>query len=280
MTTPGAEPPSQTKTGAPRSLDEAEDHRWIDHGVRAGMVAYGVVHLIIAWLALQLAFGDAGGSASSSGALQQIAQEPFGGVALWLVVIGMVLLVLWRLLEAVAGHEGEEGGELWRHRAVSVLKALLYGYLAFTAAKVAVGDSSGGGTDGTTATVMALPAGQVLVGLAGLAVMVYGGTLVYRSYSEKFRENLASGATSGEVGKAVVLIGKAGYAAKGVALIIVGGLFCYAALTHDASKSGGLDQALQQVREQTYGRVLLTVVALGIGCYGVFCFARARYLRR
>ena len=31
---------------------------WLDRGIRLGLVAYGVVHLLIGWLGLQLAFGD------------------------------------------------------------------------------------------------------------------------------------------------------------------------------------------------------------------------------
>ena len=76
------------------------------------------------------------------------------------------------------------------------------------------------------------------------------------------------------------MLGKVGYIAKGVAIAIVGGLFCYAAITHDPKKSGGLDQALQTVLEQPFGQVLLTAIALGIAAYGVFCFARAKHLSR
>ncbi len=60
----------------------------------------------------------------------------------------------------------------------------------------------------------------------------------------------------------------------------MGGLFCYAAITHDPKKSGGLDQALQTVLEQPFGQVLLTAIALGIAAYGAFCFARAKHLSR
>ena len=41
-------------------------------------MAYGVVHLLIAWLALQLAFGDHSENASSQGALRELASQPFG----------------------------------------------------------------------------------------------------------------------------------------------------------------------------------------------------------
>jgi hypothetical protein len=68
--------------------------------------------------------------------------------------------------------------------------------------------------------------------------------------------------------------------AKGIAFGIVGGLFCYAAATHEAQKSGGLDQALSEVLEQPLGPFLLAAIALGFGAFGLFCFAQARYFER
>ncbi len=51
-------------------------------------------------------------------------------------------------------------------------------------------------------------------------------------------------------------------------------------MTHDPKKSGGLDQALQEIVQQPFGQVLLTLVGVGIACYGLFAFARARHFNR
>ena len=120
---------------------------------------------------------------------------------------------------------------------------------------------------------MDLPAGQLIVGAVGLAIIAYGISLIVRGWTEKFREHLDAQGQSGKDGSAYVLLGKVGYIAKGIAIGIVGGLFGYAAITHDAKKSGGLDQALQTVLEQPFGPVLLTAIGVGIGAYGLFCFA-------
>ncbi|GAA2004242.1 DUF1206 domain-containing protein [Nocardioides kribbensis] len=262
------------------ATDRAESSDWLDHAVRAGLVAYGVVHLMIAWIALQLALGDQSGSASSTGALQQLTDEPFGKLAIWLIAIGMLLLVVWRVLEAVGGHRGEEGKDLWLKRASSVLKGVIYAVIGWSAVQVATGSGSKGGSDDTTATVMNMSGGQFMVGLAGVLVIAYGVGQIVRAWTEKFREHLTAEGKSGEAGTAYIWFGKAGYAAKGVAIGIVGGLFLYAAYTHQAKKSGGLDQALHKVLQQPYGPVMLGVIAVGIGCYGLFCFARARHLSR
>ncbi len=58
----------------------------LDHLARAGLVAYAVVYLMIAWLAIQLAFGDRQGNPSSTGALRELAQQPLGEVLGFLAV--------------------------------------------------------------------------------------------------------------------------------------------------------------------------------------------------
>lgn len=265
-----------------RTAEQAHHSDWMDHAIRVGLVAYGIVHLLIGWLALQLAFGEKEDSASNSGALHYLAQQPMGGALVWMIAVGMFFLVVWRLLEFGFGFRDEsDDKKRWRKRATSLFKAVIYGAIGWSAVRVATGSgSSGGGTDSTTAKLMDLPGGQLIVGAVGLAIIGYGGSLVYRGWTEKFREHLDAQGQSGQDGSAYVLMGKVGYIAKGVAIAIVGGLFGYAAITHDAKKSGGLDQALQTVLEQPFGQVLLTAIALGIAAYGVFCFARARHLSR
>lgn len=261
----------------------ADNDPWVERGIRFGLVVYGVVHLVVAWLALQLAFGEQSGSASSTGALHELAANPFGEVLIWLVALGMSMLVLWRLLEAAVGHRDEEGGKKVRKQLTSLGKAILYGVVALSAFKIALGAGSSSkksSTDDTTATIMSWPAGQWIVGLIGLAIIGYGLNLVRRAWTEKFREHLTAEGKSGDAGRAYIWFGKAGYMAKGIAFALVGGLFVYAAMTHDAKKSGGLDVALHKVLQQPFGPFLLGTIAVGIGCYGLFCFARARHLSR
>lgn len=255
--------------------------KWLDHAIRVGLIAYGVVHLMVGWLALQLALGEQAENASNSGALHALAEQPLGAVLIWLVAIGMLLLVVWRLLEFGFGYPQEQDEtKRWRKRGTSLFKAVVYGVVCWTAIKTAVGDGSKGGTDSMTAKVMNLPAGQLLVGAVGLGIMAYGVSLVVRGWTEKFREHLDAQGQSGQDGSAYVKLGKAGYIAKGVAILMVGGLFVYAAATHRAKKSGGLDQALQTILGYPFGQVMLIAIGLGIAAYGLFCFARAKHLSR
>jgi hypothetical protein len=261
---------------------EAKSSKFMDYAVRFGLITYGVVHLLIAWLSIQLTLGDRKGSVSGKGALAELATHPFGRTMVWLVAGGMALLVVWRLIELFAGHRDEDGVDLWRSRAVDGLKAGIYGALGFAAVSVARGGGSGGGRseETITARLMDQSWGVWLVGLIGLSVIGYGLSLFYRGLSEGYRDHLEAEGQSGDVGRAYLLLGKVGYVAKGGAIGIVGALFGWAALTHDPDKSGGLDDALRTVLDQPFGPVILGAIAVGIGCYGVFCFARARHLSR
>lgn len=266
---------------AEQAGQRADNSEWMDRAVRVGLVSYGVVHLVLAWLTLQLVIGGGGGSASNQGALQQLAQNGLGRFFLYVAAVGFVALVVWQALEAIWGHEDEDGGKRTLKRVISGGKVILYGSLAFSCLKTAIGSSSsGGGTEGMTAKVLKLPAGPVLVGLIGVGVLVTAGFLAYRGWKEKFRSKLDVDGKTGQDGRAYIVLGKVGYIAKGVALAVVGALFLYAAFTQDAQKSGGLDQALHKILQQPFGGPILVVIAIGFAAYGVFCFAWARHLDR
>ncbi len=262
---------------ARRRADESD---WMDHAVRVGLVCYGLMHLILAWLALRLSFGDSGGSASSQGAMHQLAKNPLGLVTLYVVAVGFVALVVWQAMEALWGHREHEGGRRTRKRLMSAGKAGVYAALAGSAFKTATGSSSGSGTDGITARVMSLPAGPVLVGVVGVVIVVVGGGIAFRGLAESFRDEMEVEGQTGKDGGTYILLAKAGHVTKGVAVATVGALFLYAAFTHDPNKSGGLDQALHKLLQQPFGMPLLAVIALGFACYGVFCLAWARHLDR
>lgn len=264
--------PPSTERSRPHSPTSREER--LDHLGRAGLVAYAVVYLMIAWLAVQLAFGDREGSPSSTGALRELAQQPLGEVLVWAVSLGMFLLALWMAAEALLGDDGA------RKRLAAAGKAVVYVAIGVSGVRIAVGaGSSGKGEDAWTAKLMDLPGGQLLVGLVGLAILAFGLYELYRAWTDKYAEKLTQEGRSGASGTAYLWFGKIGCAARGIAFAIVGGLFGYAALTHDAQKSGGLDQALYEVLDQPFGPLLLAAIGLGLACFGLFTLARARHLR-
>jgi hypothetical protein len=264
--------------------DRAEElarraHRsaWTDRAESVGMVAYGLVHLTIAWLGILLALGDHSGATSRNGALKQLAQQPLGRAVVWVVAAGMFALVLCRILDAVVDHLVRDGAAAIAKPAADVFKAVVYGTLGVSAVRVAAGAGSRSKTSDYTATLMQAPLGRWLVGLVGLAIIGYGAYLVYRGFSAGFLEHLDREGRRGNAGRVYEFFGRVGHVAKGIAIGVIGVLFGYAAIDHRAKKSGGLDQALHRVLHEPFGPVLLFAISVGIGCYGLFCFARARH---
>ncbi len=259
---------------AARKVETSPAYRW---SVRAGLVAYGVVHLVVAWLAGRLALGLRGGGeeASNTGALRSLAEAPLGVALLWVAAVGFFSLVVWQGLTAWIGYREFDQPKRTLKRLASGLRAALYGYLGVAAARIAAGPEADEGEDvqeSLSQGLLGLPFGQVLVAAVGLAVLVYGVVQVVRAFRRSFHEDLDTTLTG-----VPLRLTQAGFIGKGIAIGIVGGLFCWAALDADAQKAGGLDQALQQVLHQPFGRWLLLALAIGIGAYGLYCFFWARH---
>lgn len=262
----------RTGTSAEGAARRLSDHPWLERLARLGFAASGLIHLLIGWIAAQVALGG-GGEADQSGALQTLRDAPAGPFLLWACVVGFAALALVQALEALV-----QTGEETTDRLKAAGKAVLYAALGATTLTFALGGSSDSGQTSTdlTARLMEAPLGRVLVGIVGLGVIGAGAYHVYKGVARKFLEDLRAPA-GGALGRGVEISGMVGYVAKGVALAIVGGLFALAAVRADPEQSTGLDGALKLLAEQPLGTVLLLAVALGLVLYGVYSFARARY---
>ncbi|NEK57097.1 DUF1206 domain-containing protein [Geodermatophilus sabuli] len=277
-----------TVGSAAGAADRAGNSDGLEHLARVGLIAYGVVHLLIAWLALQLAWGGGSGeSADQSGALATLAEQPLGKPLLWVLSVGLIALAAWQAAETLRWRSGLSASGDARKKAVekivkSVVKAVVYLALAVLAIRTATGggQSSSGQQQQQTAGVFGWPAGRWLVGIAGLVLIGVGVYHVYKGVSKKFLKQIDLGQAPPRTRSLVEKLGLAGFPAKGVALGLVGGLLVYAAVTFDPAKATGLDGALRTVLDAPFGRVLLTLVALGIAAFGAFCFVRARYPER
>lgn len=265
-----------------RAGQQARHSDALKRGARVGLAAYGVVHLLIAWIAVQVAWSG-GGNASSGGALKKLAEQPFGQAMLWVTFVGLVALALWQLATAIWGFQTEDGAARVRKRLGAAGRVVVYGVLAFSTVKIASGGGGSSGSDskeeGITADLLSAPAGRVLVVALSIAILVIAARHVHRGVTDGFTHDLESGAVTGGSGSLVLTVGRIGYVAKGVAIGVVGVLFGWAAISYDPDKAGGLDDALKTVRDQPFGPYLLTLVALGLAAFGLFCFAWSRYAR-
>lgn len=269
---------AQVKEGA------AEASPWIEGLGRFGYAAKGVVYLIIGGLAVQAALGQGGRMTDQQGAMSHIAEAPFGRSLLVVLAVGLLGYALWQVVRAILDteHMGSDAKGLLG-RAIYAGVAIIYAGFALTAIRMAMGAGTGQGStekaQGWTAWLMSQPMGVWLVGMVGAAVVANGLFQFYRAFKSNLTDDLNLTDVSATHREWITRIGRAGYAARGVAFVMIGGFLIAAALHTNPGEAQGLDGALATLASQQFGPYLLGLVAAGLAAYGVFALVEARYRR-
>jgi hypothetical protein len=251
----------------------------LDRLARVGFVAKGLVYGLVGVLAVQVAFGDSE-EADQQGALQAVAQQPFGEVVLWLMVAGLAGYALWRLSQAIWGVRTEpDDAKRNVKRLIALGDGLLYGLIGVLALRTVTAGSGSGGSQTTVAKVLDWPAGVVLVAAVGAVIAAVGLALAFHGLRTDFEENLDRGSMGRGVFTLARALGLFGHVARGLVIALVGGLVISAAVGHEPGKAEGLDAALKNLAGAPYGKPLLLAAAAGLIAYGVYCWVEARYRR-
>jgi hypothetical protein len=254
--------------------------RYLGLLARAGFAARGVLYVIIGCLALEMAFGHSTSQADSAGAVRLVAATPFGLVGLWLLTAGFVGLALWRLSEAIYGGPGP-GERKASSRVAALGKAVVYGALAFTIAKYAIGAGApkSGNQQSTdlTASVMHHPGGQVVVVAAGFAFVAGGAYVAYSSWRRDFLKQLSMAGASQRARRIVRWLGQVGGIARGAVFAAVGVFLIIAGAKSQPDRAKGVDSALRAFAQTPLGPWLLVVVAAGLVTFGLYSCCEARW---
>jgi Domain of Unknown Function (DUF1206) len=250
---------------------------------RTGFVARGVIYAIIGGLAIQVATHTTPSNPTNQrGALETIEKQPLGHWLLIVVAAGLGAYAIWRFVQAYVGHGPEGGGD---ESAFGRISAAASGcaYLAMCALAVSIllGSSSGSSSSPhkSAAGVLGWPAGQWIVGIAGvifIGVALFQG---YKGVSRKFLEDDKTGEMGPLVKRWITISGVIGHLARMVAFGLIGVFVIKAAVDYAPSKAVGLDGALEKLARESYGTFLLGVVAAGLIAFGIFSIAEARYRR-
>jgi hypothetical protein len=243
---------------------------------RVGLVSYGLVHVLLAALAVQVAFGERE-RADKKGALQAVASTGPGVVLLWVITVGLVALVVWQLAEAVLSHRGVPIGQRVLRIVVNLAEAGLFGVLAYSAGSIAAKGGQPSSGKSFASAVLELPGGPLLVGAAGVGVVAGALFAVRRGISTAFLRDLDLRGAGLNRSTFVTRLGRVGWCALGVAYGVPGVLLVVAAVRYDPAQPTTLDAGLQAVADQAYGPPLLGLLALGLVAFGVYCLYDARY---
>lgn len=265
-----------------RAEQEAKDNPWPARVARVGILARGVIHLLVGWLAIRIATGKTGERADQRGALSAVVRQPMGRVLVLVLALGFLAYAAWRVLEAVL--DPDDKGTVQRLGQAG--RAVLYLALAGTAVKLGLGSASSGGSSGggssgkgqaVTAGMLGVPGGRWLVLAAGLVVLGTGVWNGYRAVSRNFEKQLKQAEMSEAERTWTTRAGVIGHFARMAAYFVVGWFLVRAALEFDPQKPVGLDQSLHALAAASYGPFLLFAVGVGLIAFGLYQVMLARY---
>lgn len=258
------------------------DGEGIERTARAGLVGKGALYAVLGLLAANVAVRGGGEQASQSGAIDAVADQPFGAVLVGALAVGLTAYALWRLSQVVTGPgtSSDLPGPLLR--AAFLLRGLGYGALAVLAWRTLVrGGGSGGGSQERewTARILELRFGVWLVVAIGVGIALVGLYQAKTAAGRDFLEVVDTVAMSRRERRWFERAGIAGHLARAVTYLLVGGFLVRAALRFGPDEGVGLGGALAELAAAPLGTAMLLVVAAGLVLYGAFCVVLARYAR-
>lgn len=244
---------------------------------RSGLIASGVVHVLIGVLAISVASGF-NAHADQAGALEAVANTPGGELVLWVAAASLVGLGIWQWTGSRTA--GPDRSKVFPRRLRDHAKALGFVAVGLAAALFALGGRTGSAeqTRSATATLIDLPGGVFVLAGVGLIVAGVGIAFIFRGVTRNFREDIAP--PPGLLGRVVVAIGVTGHVMKGLALVTVGGLFLGGAFVTDSTWASGIDGAVRYLADLPIGAWPAYALAGGFMVHGVYLAARAVFIRR
>jgi hypothetical protein len=267
---------------AANAVEDASNSRALVIAARAGFAVSGLLHLLIGFVAIQLALGTAGkaGPADQAGAVAQLARQPQGLLLLGAGFAACVALALWQISNAVFDYGQLEAKKKVGKKLAAAGKAVVFAVIALTFAASASGNSKNSGktTSDFTVSIIKAPGGAILLIIIGAAIALAGLVFVVLGLKGSFKKDLRL-PSSGTARSIVTGLGVVGYIAEGVALLLVGLLFIIATANARPQESTGLDGGLKALREQPYGVYMLTAVGAGLICYGLYLMVKAKFAR-
>jgi len=248
---------------------------------RAGLLARAVVYGLIAALLLAAAImpGLSENGYSPTESFQKLETETGGQIALVLIGLGLMMYALWRYIQGIldTSDEGDDA-KGYVARAGMLSSGTSYLLVGIGAFSVLMGQNSGSG-GGTTEKFAEFALGQafgtILLGIAGLGIIVIGGIQIWRGLSGKWEESLDLPSDKQNVRRAITLA----IAGRGLLIGLVGAFLIWAAFVGSADEAKGLSSILGWLRDQPYGLYLYVAAALAIGGYGLYSLVETRYMK-
>ncbi len=267
-------------------ISDTDEEDVAERAGQAGLSVRGVLYLVSALLTVQIAFGSSSDEEGpgKTGALESVAQQSFGRVALVVLSVGLAGYAIWRFIAAWKYDGDDDDSELavWRKRISYVGRGLVY-LAAFGTAISLVLDSDTGSEQSSQGEsgedierIFDLPAGRWIVLAIGVGVLAAAAYNGYRAFSGKFREKWQDDMSHTERRWAIV-VSEMGLVGHMAVFGLIGFFLTRAAIEFDPDEPESLDQAVRALADTSFGTSALLVLAVGMVSYAAFSFVEARW---
>ncbi|MDT7741084.1 MAG: hypothetical protein QOE59_162 [Actinomycetota bacterium] len=274
-TVPTAPDPGPRHPGRCARPGDRDAPAWVEAIGRVGLVAYGLVHLGIAVLAVRIAtIGERGAHADPRGAIELVASGG-GFLGRWLLAAAAVALTAfaaWQLRAAAVGFCWARPEERWRKRLGAFAKAVGVLSVAWLAAEFATRmQGRRNAFQDTVDEVFAHTAGRWLVGAVGLFAVGMFFSMTYTGVRATFMGDLVPEKLPGRRRTLALVSGSLGNLTRAVTFGVVGVLTALAAWENAPRRIGGFDVALRTIAAHTLGATMFLLAAVGFAAYCVYC---------
>lgn len=244
-----------------------------------GCFSTGLIYVAIGVIAILSFLRIKHGGADEGSLLAFLNDFLMGKVVVWIILLGMLSYVTWRIYESVKDPYNYGKGLRGMGRRTGIaLSSIADAFIAYAAIRVllGVGDTR---EDGQPYEQREMVAGiiqenggewliislGVIIGLTAIVQFIYGVTRGYK-------ERLGIAHFNKEKKEVIHLFAWIGYSARGIILGIIGFFFVKAGVLEEARHVVNTDKAFDFIGDHV-GLLPFIVVAIGTICYGIFMFA-------
>ena len=251
---------------------------------RLGCISIGTVYVLVGVFALLALAGVLTGSADEYRMIHIIRTLPGGALFIWILVLGLLGYVLWRVAEMVA--DPYEFGTTARGLATRAgigLSAALYGLVAFAVGRTVSGYA---GHDGEASEaeqqvfvgrVLEWPAGEWLVGGAGVLIVGFALLQLALVVNGRYTTEVCMSRRTRATRRLIHALARYGYSARAVILGVLGYFLIRTAFSRDPADVGDTDTAFDFIGGGVVGDSAFFIVAAGTIAYGMFMYVTAAY---
>lgn len=269
--------------GLARPSSKIEWSRLLEWAARAGYAARGVVYIGVGAIVLLAALDMTPRAKGARELLETWSQWSFGLAMIAAVGCGLVGFSAWRVMQAL--FDADRHGRSLKGLAVragQAVSGVTYAALAFTAFELLDLFEDLGEADeqespqAMAAELLSIPHGDLLLLLAGAVMLGVGAGNIIQGLLQDFGKRLACDEA---FCRRVVLLGRVGYAARGLAILPAGLFLVRAGLETRSGEVRSWAAALQVIEGKPLGSWMLCGIAVGLLAFGAFGMIEAAFRR-